>query len=351
MTEPIKYAAIVVQSFVISLLLYLFGCTDNSSIPLQFEKGIQQAISNNRSSVVAIEVSNDSSQSADKIVRRGAGVVLEKNGIIATTFDNLSYGNRYNVLFQDGCAAEAKLLGYDRETNIALVTTAEHHCGCFPIRANTEENVSTGSIGILVNNSSVSKGVSAGMGVMAESWLGGDDCWSHPLYITQTGDILTMPGAPVISMDGRLIGICDAMIESHNGSWTVIPTQTILKVARELRQNGAVPRGWIGIACEVDQLEPFQNSSVQPHILVKEVVPASPADLAGLAVGDFVTALNNNPVDNLSQLRYAITGLGVGSNLLLDIVRKSGVPETLQMKSSSLPDDAGRPRLCSTRTL
>jgi len=232
-----------------------------------------------------------------------------------------------------------------------LLKTPTHVCGCFPISVEGVANTSTGRLAILVNNSTVSKGVTANMGVMAESWLGGDDSWSSPLFIIQTGDIFTMPGAPVISLDGSLIGICDVMIESHSGSWTVIPTETIFKVTRELEQNGTVRRGWIGIACSEEDAEQILPSQVKPHIRINQVVDGSPAQTAGLTVGDYVTAFNQKPVENIDRLRTGITGLRAGSTFALEIVRQPGISETVEVITTTLPTDADRPRLCGSRTL
>ncbi len=335
------------------LLLPVFcGCSEEASIPIQFERGIQQAISKSRSAVVTIEVaSSDSSYSAGNIVSRGTGVVISKDGTIATTCEYISQGNHYVAMFQDGCASVATLVGSDRETNIAILTTGNHQCGCYPIDVVSTDKISAGTIGIFVNNSSVSKGISAGMGIMAESWLGGDDYWSTPLYIAQTGDILTMEGAPVVSIDGRLIGICDAIVESHHGSWTVIPTATILKIADELKKNGGIKRSWIGVSCSYEESEQNTASGVKPHIRINQVVAGSPAEKAGIKVGDFIAKLDQKPIGALDPLRQNITSLSNGSKLNLEIVRSSGNVEAVDLTTVQLPDDPTRQRLCTTRSL
>jgi len=189
------------------------------------------------------------------------------------------------------------------------------------------------------------------LGIMAESWLGGDDCWGSPLYIAQTGDILTMEGAPVVSLDGVLIGICDAMIESHHGSWTVIPTKTITKIAAEIKLNGSVKRGWIGISCSSEESEQTTASGVKPHIRINQVVVGSPAYEAGLRIGDFIVSLNGKSVDDQSLFRSQIASLGENSKLELNILRDAGIIEKVGVSTQLLPDDPHRQRLCSTRTL
>lgn len=347
-----KYPFTAAGLILLPLFLMLPGCSDETSVAIRLEQDFQQVISNARSAIVTIEItSSDTAHSPDDVLFRNAGVIIDGDGCIVSTCEHVKRESGFNVLFQDGCTLSAEIIGCDRETNIALLKTPPHHCGCFPINFIAENDVESGKIGLVVNNSTFSRGVTAGLGIMAKSWLGGDDAWSKPLLLAQTGDNLTMTGAPVIGINGRLIGICDSKIESHNGAWTVIASETIFNVVRELQKHGTVERGWIGVRCTVEDLELFDGNGVKPYIRIFRVVAKSPAELAGIKEGDVILAVDSVKISDIAQLRTIVTNSRKGEKLSLEVLGSDGTINIIELSTKTLPQDDNRNRLCRTRSL
>jgi S1-C subfamily serine protease len=141
------------------------------------------------------------------------------------------------------------------------------------------------------------------------------------------------------------------MIESHHGSWTVIPTKTILKIAAVLKKSGFIERGWIGLSCSNVDSEQTDPIGVKPNIRINRVVAGSPADAAGLKAGDFLLSLNDVPLTGQGGLRHQVSSLGIDAKLVLEVICQTGLVEKLALNTVALPEDPKRQRLCSTRTL
>lgn len=358
MTQSRRSRPVVRKARVVAILLVcasaVGGCDRPVSVLAQLQREISNVVAGARSAVVTVDVipASEILSDAERSEWKGAGVIIDADGTIITTWGVVEGGKSFTVMFQDGCEAPAKLLGYDRETNIALLTTPPHEHGCYPLPAAVSRGAEeVGSIALVVGNTSVSKGVAAGWGVLAESWLGGDDFYSDPLYVFQTGDALTMEGAPVVGVDGRLIGICDNRIDGHNGAWTVIPAASLLRVAREIKQRGAVRRGWLGVSCVCGSQEQPTARSGCGYVRVMQVVADSPAERAGLTSGDKIVKINGEGVGDLGKFRRVVTGLGSGAELKLEVIAESGDTRNIVATLTEFTDDSSRPCLCSSRPL
>jgi len=326
----------------------VIGC--NSDLPLvSFEKNLINAVKKSGSGVVTIVVEL-SSNDQDKVPneRVGSGVIISSDGTIVTTHSVVEGGETFHVLFKDGCRHEGRILGVDRETNIALLITDTHEHGCFPVPMMEAEDSEVGSIGLVLGHNEVSKGIAVSWGVLSHTWIGGDDFWSDQLYVLQGGGMITQAGAGVVDVHGCLIGVCDNKINGHDGSWAVIPVSTLRKVEKVLKQDGSIQRGWLGICGE----KPYQNPMyAKPGVTISKVIDGSPAANLGVKRGDVILAVNDAAVQDVSSLRRKITSNKPGQTVKLKVSSAEQLEQIMDITLDELINSKKRQRRCLTRSL
>jgi serine protease Do len=94
-----------------------------------------------------------------------------------------------------------------------------------------------------------------------------------------------------------------------------------MRVSEVLKKDGNVKRGWIGIFCERGS-GLCEKGETQEGVLIKKVVEESPAFKAGLNPGDRIVSFNGKPIESSAQLRRLISATGVGSHVLLSVIRQ-----------------------------
>ncbi|MBM3328251.1 MAG: serine protease [Calditrichaeota bacterium] len=341
--------SIAALSALVGVSLLIAGCTARDPMTT-LQDGVRSAIDAARSGSVSIEVSlvDSVAESEGEAKRLGAGVVIDPSGTIVTTQNTVEGGRSFVVIFLDGCRYRGQPTGIDRETNLAFLATAQHEHGCYPVTLAIDVRAEPGTIGVVIGHTPITRGVAAAWGVLALTWMGGDDYLSDPLYLIQAGDLLMASGSGVIDLKGRLVGICDNWITGHPGSWTVIPTATIDRVGRHLKANGVIQRGWIGLCCsEVAGGESRSATALR----VNEVMPGSPAAYAGILSGSLITAISGEPVNNLNDLRRKITGVRNGTSLKVKLQMENGTDCEVEIDPVQLADDPTRDRRCSSRSI
>ncbi|MGZ8308358.1 MAG: PDZ domain-containing protein, partial [Rhodoplanes sp.] len=162
-------------------------------------------------------------------------------------------------------------------------------------------------------------------------------------------------GGPTFDVDGNVIGVNTAIFSPSGGSVGIafaIPAETVRSVVEQLKDKGAVTRGWIGV-----QIQPI-NADIADSLglksdegaLVAEPQSGSPAAKAGVQSGDVITAVNGEPVKDARTLARRISRMAPGTSVKLDLIRK-GKPETVTLTLGELPKErqaraepgAGRP--------
>ncbi len=134
-------------------------------------------------------------------------------------------------------------------------------------------------------------------------------------------------GGALINTRGELVGINTAILAGDGGGnqgiGFAIPINLAHNIMDQILKNGKVTRGYMGILPQEmtpDMASAFGNPNLK-GVAVAEVDPNSPAQKAGLKVGDVITAINGTPVSDVNQFRLQIAGMAPGSNIDLKIVR------------------------------
>ncbi|MFC2150396.1 S1C family serine protease [Calditrichota bacterium] len=342
----------IIHLTAIFLTLNLLAGCNRAPVLESLEKDIIAAVKDASSGIVGIEITYAADDSGHVSSRWGDGVIIEEDGSIVTTQSLIEGATRIVVMFQDGCSHEGTVLGSDRETNLALVMTPAHAHGCFPVKIKTTDNPPTGSMGILIGHNWISRGVSAGIGLISQTWLGGDDFWSDPLCLIQTADQLVQPGVGVVNTQGSLIGICDNHAAESSGAWTIIPSATIKRVIEKLRVDGEIERGYAGLFCNCDLNDAHVNQPPEGGgVEILRVANDSPAMSAGIQPGDYVVSMDDKQALTANDLRLAITALLPGQKVQMGVVSEGGSKRIVTLTLGELDDYSNRNRRCTTRSM
>jgi serine protease Do len=133
-------------------------------------------------------------------------------------------------------------------------------------------------------------------------------------------------GGPLLDMDGKVVGINTMIFSKSGGSEGIgfaIPSNVVRHVYDQLRKEGHVHRGTIGVVMqEIDpQMSQALGLNRHPGVILSDVVPRGAAETAGLEQGDVLLALNGRPVTRIRQAQAAILQMAVGDTITVDIQR------------------------------
>jgi len=150
-------------------------------------------------------------------------------------------------------------------------------------------------------------------------------------------------GGPMLGLDGKVVGIANAVNTTGQGIGFAIPVDVARAVVDELRMHGRVRRGWLGLSV-VDLTPDVARNFGRPSysgVVVSEVVSGSPAQRAGLRTGDIILEVDRTPVQRAQALRWKVAQSGPGSSLRVRITR-AGHPAMLAVTPIAMPAMAAR---------
>ena len=338
---------------VISILLQ--GCSNNMSLE-SFQDKISSAVNSASSGIVSIYVviqDNPDRANTSNSKRIGAGIIIDPTGTLVTTYTIIEGFQSLIVMYQDGCSHKATVVGIDKETNLAILKSGNHEHGCFPVPIELSSVRNAGTIGLIMGNTTFSKGIATSWGVLCDCWMGGDDFISDPLYCIQAGELLSNSGTAVVDITGKLIGICDNFISGNRSIWTIIPSTTIVEVAKRLTADGKIDRGWLGIVCQPDpNISLITAASANFRgVQVTEVLENSPAHLSGIIGGERIVSISGVEIAETSILRKKITGISPQDPTTLILLNNNGELREFDVKLTTLSYEPDRQRHCPSRSM
>ena len=251
------------------------------------------------------------------IVDAGRGLILTNNHVIANA-------DQISVRLTDGRRLNAKLVGTDPETDVAVIQVQA--TGLTALRLADSDRARVGDFVVAIGNPfGLGQTVTSGIvSALARSGLG----------ITKYDDLIQTDasinpgnsGGALVTLSGELLGINTAIYSQSGGNIGIgfaIPIKMASQVMEQLVQFGEVKRGYLG--AEMQNLDPELASAfgIEGHsgAVLVNILPGSQADKAGLQAGDVVTALNGKAVRDASDLRNQIALMRVGDPVKLDVVR------------------------------
>ena len=271
----------------------------------------------------------------------GSGFVLSSDGYILTNHHVIKDADEIIVRFNDRNELEAKVLGSDERSDIALLKVQA--TGLKAVKLGDSTKLKVGEW-VLAIGSPFGFDSSATAGIV--SALGRNLPSDNYVPFIQT-DVAINPGnsgGPLFNMDGEVIGI-NSQIYSRTGGFMgvsfAIPMDVVMDVANQIKEQGHVSRGWLGVVIQNVTRELAESFGLKKPegALVSRVMPGSPAAKAGIKAGDIILKYNGKPVVTSSGLPPLVGRTKIGDSVPVLVMRDKR-KQTLNVTIEKLADEA-----------
>jgi S1-C subfamily serine protease len=262
----------------------------------------------------------------------GSGFVFTPDGFILTNSHVVHGATAVEVGWPDGRRAEARLVGDDPETDLAVIRTDDASGAA--VTLGDSARVRVGQLAVAIGNPyglhcTVTAGVVSALGRSLRARTGRliDD-------VLQTDAALNPgnSGGPLCAASGDVIGVNTAVILPAQGLCFAIAVNTARFVAGRLIRDGRIRRARLGVEGQTTPVDAALarrlGLAVRSGVLAVTIEPDSPAARAGLAAGDLIVGFDDQPVPGIDALHKLLTEARVGARVPLAVVRR-GEPRVL----------------------
>ncbi|MDH3335378.1 MAG: DegQ family serine endoprotease [Rhodospirillaceae bacterium] len=256
----------------------------------------------------------------------GSGVIVSKDGVIVTNHHVIEGAEEIKVVLSDRREFEAKIVGSDERTDIAVLKIDGGSRGFSFIEMNNSDNLEVGDLVLAIGNPfGVGQTVTSGIvSALARTQVGVSDLGSF----IQT-DAAINPGnsgGALLGMDGKLVGINTAIFSKSGGSMGIgfaIPSNMVSTVVKSIQSGGRAVRPWFGAAGQSVSAEIAQNVGLpNPQgVMITNIFSASPAMRAGIKRGDIIMTISGHEIQTPQDLRFRIATLSPGGTVKVGIWR------------------------------
>ncbi len=256
----------------------------------------------------------------------GSGVIIDAaKGYVLTNNHVINQAQKINVQLNDGREFEAKLIGGDDQSDIALLQL-QNATGLTQIAVADSDKLRVGDFAVAVGNP-FGLGQTATSGIVSALGRSGLNLEGLENFIQTDASINRgNSGGALLNLNGELIGINTAILAPTGGSIGIgfaIPSNMAQTLAQQLIQSGEIQRGLLGIKgmeMSADIAKAF-NLNVQRGAFVSEVLPGSGSAKAGIKSGDVIVSLNGKPLNSFAELRSRIATTAPGTKVKLGLLR------------------------------
>jgi serine protease Do len=281
----------------------------------------------------------------------GSGFIVDKSGYILTNFHVVDEASRITVQLQNGEEYQAKIIGADEETDLAVIKIDAGKDLPF-LKFADSENVRVGDWVLAIGSPfGLSQTVTAG--IISQTKRETPSTTLFQKFI-QTDAAINRgnSGGPLVNMDGEVIGVNSQIATStgdYNGIGFALPSNDANYVYRQIVQNGRVRRGYLGVSLDSVKAEfakVYGLGEAKGAIIINIQDKKSAAALAGLQAGDVVLELNGQKIENALDLITKIAATNPEQTVSLTIVREVGENlerQTIKVKLAERPSNTKLP--------
>ncbi len=268
----------------------------------------------------------------------GSGFIISDDGYILTNNHVVDGADKVMVSLSDRRELEAQVIGTDKRADVALLKINADHLPT--LKTGSSANLQVGEWVLAIGSPfGFDHSVTAGIVSAKERSLSGD---AYVPFI-QT-DVAINPGnsgGPLLNLDGEVVGI-NSQIYTRSGGFMglsfAIPIDVAMEVADQLKSQGFVSRGWLGVVIQEvnsDLAESF-GLDKPAGALVAKVFPDSPAAAAGFHEGDVILSFNGREIGLSSELPAQVGRVTPGDKAKVEVLR-NGKKQTLDVEIGLLP--------------
>jgi Do/DeqQ family serine protease len=266
----------------------------------------------------------------------GSGLIIDKGGLILTNHHVVKDADEITVRFSNKQETKGKVVGVDPKTDLAV------------IRVEAKEDLPVvmlgNSDGLRVGDWAIAIGNPFGLdhtltvGVVSATGRSEVGITTFENFIQTDASINPgNSGGPLLNIRGEVIGINTAIVASGQGIGFAIPVNMARKIMDDLVRKGKVTRGWLGVGIQPVTPELAKSFKLdQEGVLINQIMPKSPAQAAGLKVGDLILGIDGKSVKDPRELQQIISEAEVGKTLVIDLWRENA-KQTVKVKVGEMP--------------
>ncbi len=273
----------------------------------------------------------------------GSGVIVSPQGYILTNNHVIAAADEIQVALQNGQTAQAKLVGADPETDLAVLKIELKDLPA--ITLGNAEALRVGDVVLAIGNPfGVGQTVTSGIISATGRNMLGINTFEN---FIQT-DAAINPGnsgGALITAHGELIGINTAIFSKSGGSQGIgfaIPMSLAKDVMTQIIEHGEVVRGWLGVVIQDVTEELARSFDLKDNVgvILSNIMVDGPADKAELAVGDVITWIGDNKVNNVKHALKLISNVKPGSKIRIRGIRQGQKFETTAVVGTRPHEDS-----------
>ncbi|WP_313484707.1 MULTISPECIES: DegQ family serine endoprotease [Stutzerimonas stutzeri subgroup] len=270
----------------------------------------------------------------------GSGFIISEDGYVLTNNHVVADADEIIVRLPDRSELEAKLIGADPRSDVAVLKVEGK--GLPTVKIGRSDELKAGEWVLAIGSPfgfdhTVTAGIvsATGRSLPNENYV--------PFIQTDVAINPGNSGGPLFNLDGEVIGI-NSQIFTRSGGFMglsfAIPIDVAMDVANQLRTEGKVSRGWLGVVIQEVNKDLAESFGLErpAGALVAQVMDGGPAARGGLRVGDVILSLNDKPIVMSADLPHLVGALKPGSSARMEVVR-DGDRKMLDVKIGAMPEE------------
>ncbi|MCE2687111.1 MAG: Do family serine endopeptidase [Rickettsiales bacterium] len=278
---------------------------------------------------------------SEKLSSIGSGFIISKDGLIVTNQHVIDNASKININLSDGSKYEAKILGFDKKTDLALlkINTKKE----LPFVKFGDSNKSRIGDPVIVIGNPYGLGGSVSSGII--SYLGRDINRQQSDEFIQTDAAINKgnSGGPMFSINGEVIGVSTIIFSPSGGSVGIgfaTPSNVVEKIIKQLQEKGNITRGWIGITIqEVDENIATSLEMKNPQgAIVVNVADNSPASDSGIIAGDVILKFNNQEIKQAKTLPKLVSQYPIDKEADIKLLSNGNI-KNIKIKISKMTEE------------
>lgn len=271
----------------------------------------------------------------------GSGFCIDKEGFIVTNNHVVENADEIKVKLKDGKEYDAKIIGRDAKTDIALIKVKSWK-GFKTVKLGDSDELKVGEWVVAIGSPfGLEHTVTAGI-VSAKGRVIGSGPYDD--FIQTDASINPgNSGGPLINMKGEVVGINTAIFSRSGGNVGIgfaIPINLARGIIDQLKKSGTVTRGWLGVSIQdlTSDLAEYYGVKDGKGALVGEVFEGDPADKAGIKPKDVIIEVDGDKIEDGRDVSQKIAEIPVGEKITLKVVR-DGKERTFRVKITKRTED------------
>lgn len=272
----------------------------------------------------------------------GSGVIIDAKGIILTNDHVISGASKIVATTKGGRELECEVIGSDADNDLAVLRARDPGASLPTIRMGTSSDLLIGETVVAIGNPfGLSNTVTAGVLSALGRSVPGENQRVYSDFLQIDAPINPgNSGGPVVNIQGDMIGVATAIIGGAQGIGFAIPVDRAKRIVADLVKFGKVQPVWIGLHGRTATARGERDGSPR-GFRVRRIEPDSPAQRAGIRVGDRIVSVDGAAIDSEDAFETALSTRGPGRPMKLVIQAASGDQRTVTLSGERPPPDYG----------